>query len=303
MTVLDRDRDRGRGRHAEEHTPVAASSATVYGILSEMTAWPLLLPYVVHAEPLPRCAGHVPGTRTRIWAVQDGRFACWVSRRRYDTRRRRIDFACTTAEGAAGEGAWTVTPDGDGRCVLRVRHRLGPVPAGVMAPLLRAVRRRAEERERGELTVSRFSQETPLQGPPEVALDFLHRAENWPGRAGEVVQAAEVEEPVPGTQLLTLRTPHGRTVRSARLCFPHAGRLVHRQTSSGGVPGAAGHTGEWSVLPGARGAVLRARHTVLLHHPPGAAAPGDVAGELARAARVLADAARRCASSAGVRML
>jgi aromatase len=301
MTVLERDRDRVRERHVEERTPVAASAATVYGILAEVTAWPLLLPYVVHAEPLPLCAAS--GTRTRIWAVRDGQFACWVSRRRYDPGRRRIDFACTTADGKGGEGAWTVTPDGDGRCVLRVRHGLGPVPATVVARLLCAVRRRAEERERGELIVSRFTQETPLQGPPEVALDFLHRAEDWPGRAGEVVRAAEVEEPVPGAQVLTLRTPHGRTVRSARLCFPHAGRLVHRQTSTEGVPGAAGHTGEWSVLPGARGTVLRARHSVLLHRPPGAAAPGDVAGELARTARVLADAARRCASSAGVRML
>ncbi|MCT7356980.1 SRPBCC family protein, partial [Streptomyces sp. 15-116A] len=239
MTVLERTRDRecAGGRQAEERTRVAASAATVYGILSEVTAWPLLLPYVVHAEPLPPCAGDSPGTRTRIWALWDGEFACWVSRRRYDPGRRRIDFACTTADGTGVEGRWAVTPDGAGRCVLRVRHRPGPVPAGVVTRFLRAVRERAEERDRGELTVSRFTQETPLQGPPELALDFLHRAEEWPGQVGHVVRAAEVDEVVPGAQLLTLRTPRGRTVRSARLCFPHAGRLVHRQLSAAGAPG------------------------------------------------------------------
>ncbi|CAM5488520.1 SRPBCC family protein [Streptomyces griseomycini] len=307
MTVVERERvvERGRvrERRAEERVPVAASAATVYGILADVTEWPLLLPYVVHAEPLPPCAGDSPGTRTRIWAVRDGEFVRWVSRRRYDPERRRIGFACTAADGTGGDGVWTVTPHGDGRCVLGVRHRPGLLPAAVVDRLLRAVRERAEERDRGELTVSRFTQVTPLQGPPEAALDFLYRAEGWPGRAGEVVRAAEVDEPVPGAQLLTLRTPHGRTTRSARLCFPHAGRLVHRQTSAGGVPGAAGHTGEWTVLPGARGAVLRARHSVLLHRPRGAGDPGDVTGELARTARVLADAARRRASSAGVRML
>ncbi len=52
------------------------------------------------------------------------------------------------------------------------------------------------------------------------------------------------------------------TSESVRICFPHAGRIVHKQTTP--APLLAAHTGEWSLTEDEHGATLTSRQTVVL---------------------------------------
>lgn len=92
-----------------------------------------------------------------------------------------------------------------------------------------------------------------VQGPAELAYDFLYRAGDWPEHVAHI-SAARLREEAPGIQHLTLRTPAGdgvHTSESVRICFPHAGRIVHKQTTPS--PLLAAHTGEWSLTEDERG--------------------------------------------------
>ncbi|MEF2529087.1 hypothetical protein [Streptomyces sp. CS62] len=52
------------------------------------------------------------------------------------------------------------------------------------------------------------------------------------------------------------------TTESVRVCFPHAGRIVYKQTTTPALM--AAHTGEWSVIPDETGVTAVSQHSVLL---------------------------------------
>lgn len=54
----------------------------------------------------------------------------------------------------------------------------------------------------------------------------------------------------------------GPTVAGIRICFPHAGRIVHKATVP--RPLLAAHCGEWSVLPDERGVTVVAQHHAIV---------------------------------------
>ncbi|GHE90050.1 hypothetical protein GCM10018785_66290 [Streptomyces longispororuber] len=88
---------------------------------------------------------------------------------------------------------------------------------------------------------------------------------------------ARVEEPQAGIQKVTLRVHRpaapARTVRSVRVCFPHAQRIVFKELQPRGL--LAAHRGEFSVVPDPGGVTLSAQHHVVLREEalPGAAGP------------------------------
>ncbi|MEU5979088.1 SRPBCC family protein [Streptomyces sp. NPDC047315] len=254
--------------YREHSVAVAAPADTVYGLVANAARWPLLLPHVVHVEPLPGACGE----RLLLWAADGCDVASWMSRRTYEPRRRRVVFRCTgpSSQGAFG-GSWTVVERaGDGGCVLTLRHE-GPCRPGPphFVRWLAEFGRLAEDRHAGNDLTFGFAQELRVRGPAELALAFLYGTAELPATAPPPV-ATDVTEPVPGVRVETVRPDApgaAPSTRSVRLCFPHAGRFVHKQTAAPLVAGTvevAGHTGEWALLPDERGATLRARHRVLL---------------------------------------
>ncbi|MEV0254609.1 SRPBCC family protein [Streptomyces sp. NPDC050732] len=98
----------------------------------------------------------------------------------------------------------------------------------------------------------------------------------------------------------------GVTVAGIRICFPHAGRIVHKATVP--RPLLAAHCGEWSVLPDERGVTVVAQHHVILREDRVeqvlgagttlAEARRQVRAELGRDSRQTLQLARRHAESA-----
>lgn len=85
-----------------------------------------------------------------------------------------------------------------------------------------------------------------------------------------------MREDAPGIQVVLVDTCAAEgagtvTTRAVRLCFPHAGRIVFKETRPPRL--LAAHSGEWSLLPDASGVTVVAAHRVMLRQDA-------VAGEL-----------------------
>lgn len=278
-------------RHSAE---VAAPAEAVYALLADAVRRPLYSPAVVHVE---RMDAEGDRERLRVWELIGGAVRCSLWARVCHPGERRIEFWRLRGEGSTGSlaGQWTVRQSAGGHCVVSVAHEFtlagtphgggggegaGDAPAAVDSAraALESVRRIAESAHGPRQLAFTFRESVRVEGPGEVVYDFLYRAAGWAGRVPHV-RHVELSEPSPGIQALDygLRLPGG-TVRGAsslRLCFPHAGRIVHKQTTPW-APVAA-HTGEWSVLPDEHGVRVIAEHTVLLD--PGVLPDGEHARE------------------------
>jgi aromatase len=264
-----------RGDLARHTVEVAAPAGVVYGLLADAPRWPVLLPHCLHAERM-----DFDGQREelRLWEHRRGRVRCLIARRVLQPGRRRIDFRLHPAPPAGHApvaGSWSVRPAGEERCLLTLQQERPPGQApGVLEAQvleeLRAVRASAELWDRLDELLLAFEDEVEVAGPQELVYDFLYRIADW-ARTVPHVDEVEAVEDEPGVQHVVLHTvvPHtGRPValRSVRLCFPAAGRIVHRQTAPAGLLAAYG--GEWSLQPGERGPRVVCTHRVLLR--PGA---------------------------------
>lgn len=268
----------GERVHRTRHSiKVAAEAGAVYGLLADSVGRSLYCPAVLHVERL-----DFDGTRERLRAWQDVgghlRSSFWT-REQYP-HERRIAFQelrpAAPVESMGGE--WTVEDSPGGGSVVTVRHAFtvigdhGDEAAEVARATsrgardeLESLRRVAESHEGLDDLLLTFEESVWVNGPGELVYDFLYRAADWPEVLPHV-QDLQVTEPSPGVQVLdygTVLTDGAvRTTGSARLCFPHAGRIVFKETSPP-TPVAA-HTGEWSVLPDEHGVRVVARHSLLL---------------------------------------
>lgn len=210
--------------------------------------------------------------------VLGGRVGSWFVRRVLHPDARAVVFEQEDAvwPGSVTSGVWSVRPAGETECVLGLRQERGlPVAAadGARREAEADVRRRLAQVRRAagrweqldELLLS-FEDRVRIEGPAELVYDFLYRIGDWPGRVPHVERTGVCED-VPGIQVVSLDTcaaPGGRTVstRAVRLCFPHAGRIVYKETLTPEL--VAAHSGEWSLLPDASGVTVVAAHQVML---------------------------------------
>ncbi|MGC2997817.1 aromatase/cyclase [Streptomyces sp. G35A] len=302
-------------------TEIAAPAGVVYGLIADAESWPLFLPPAVHVELLDF---ETHEERIRTWAVVDGVVRCWISRRFPDPQRRRIDFQYDPAPAPARtmRGAWRVEERGAHACRLVLCHeygvppdlpgeaaRIGRVLAAADAAVLERLRQLAERWTELDRLVLSFEDEIRVKGPAELVYDFLYRVDDWPGVVPHVVRT-ELAEKEPGVQRVAtdVRGSDGvaRTTESVRVCFPHAGRLVHKQTLT--PPMVAARTGEWQVVPDTSGVLVVCRQTVLVRAEeiepflgPGADLSGArrfLRAELGREALDVLGLARRHAESA-----
>lgn len=259
--------------HSAQYTvPVAAPAGVVYGLLADAPHWPVLLPSYVHVERIDR-----DGTEEdlRLWDLRHGQVRSCLAHRELRARDRRIEFEQRDAlfPDRSVSGSWSVTPEGDDRCLLTLRQECpaGPgetpetLEAGVRAEL--AVLREAAERwDRFDELLLSFEDSGYVCGPPELVFDFLYRIEDWAELVPHV-ERAEVSEDRPGVQAMVLHTcdpETGETTvsESVRLCFPGAGRIVHKETVLPDL--VAAHCGEWYLEPDASGVRVVSAHTVML---------------------------------------
>ncbi|WP_282797834.1 SRPBCC family protein [Streptomyces sp. CC224B] len=295
---------------------VAAPAGVVYALVADPVRWPLYFPANVHVEQL-----DYDGTqeRLRMWVLADGQVRSWISSRVQDAARRTVTYQqdLLMEPAASMGGTWTITEDGPQRCRLHLEHAFSAVgdrpesvawltratSANARADLdsLRTVAQRFGRLD--ALTLS-FEESLRVNGPPELLYSFLYDVLNWSTRLPHVA-GVEVDEPRAGIQNVTMQvhrppTPAPataapapaaavRTVRSVRVCFPHAQRIVFKELDPGGL--LAAHRGEWSVLPDPGGVTVSAQHHVVLREDalPPAAGPAHLrstdAPRSARAAR------------------
>ncbi|MFJ4467401.1 aromatase/cyclase [Streptomyces sp. NPDC089424] len=259
------------------HVNVAAPAGVVYELVAGAARWPLHLPHSVHVEQLDFDGR---SERLRMWATDGGQVTSWTSHRRRFPRSRRITFRrqAPDAYGARLLGTWIVEAAGARRSRLTLLHDVvveGGGPACAARALhgadragradLDALSRIAERCSRLDELTLLFEESVRVRGGAELVYDFLYRAADWPGRIPHVSRS-DVTEAEPGVQVLSMDTTTAdgctHTTESVRVCFPHAGRIVHKQTLTPALLTA--HTGEWSVVPDASGVTASALHSVVL---------------------------------------
>ncbi|MFG2603379.1 SRPBCC family protein [Streptomyces sp. NPDC048514] len=254
----------------------SAPAGVLYGLIADATQWPLFFPHCLHVERLGFDGAH---ERLRMWAMTEGRVSSWVSTRDLDVGRRCVTFRqdLTDAPVESMTGMWTIRPLGH-RCQVVLEYQFtvtGDAPDQVAwaERVTRAngrdqldrlvwVAERWPRLDELELAVE---DSVRLEGSADAAFDFLYRAEDWTAGLPDV-RGVRLVEDYPGVQIMTVDGLAGdgsaHHTESVRICFPGAGRLVHKETVTS--PLLSAHTGEWSVEPDESGVNLTARHHVLL---------------------------------------
>jgi aromatase len=274
-----------RTRHSIE---VAAPAGALYALLADGVRRPLYCPSVLHVERL-----DFDGTRERlrVWEDAGGHIRSSFSTREQYPHERRIAFQELRPEAPVESmgGEWTFEEAAGGGSVVTVRHaftilgehgddadEVARVTSRGARAELESLRRIAESLEGVDDLVLAFEESVWVNGPGELVYDFLYRAADWPGLLPHV-RHLQLTEPSAGLQVLdyAVALPDGaeRMAGAVRLCFPHAGRIVYKETAPA-TPVAA-HTGEWSVLPDEHGVRVVAQHSVLLDDDAVRALPGS----------------------------
>ncbi|AOR32920.1 cyclase [Streptomyces fodineus] len=255
--------------HVTEHSiTVAASPAAVYGLIADVSAWPLVFGPTVHVEVLKEHGGE---QLLKIWATLEGRVAGWTSRRVLDAEAGTVSFRQVVSAPpiAAMGGEWRVLPGEGGGCRVVLLHDFRAVDDDPSAVEL--ISRAVDDNSRAELGALKaaaelgdaqrfaFEDAVEIDGRAEDVFGFLARAELWAERLPhvEAVDLAE-SEPAVGevVQHLDMRTLAADGSRhdtsSVRLCFPERRTLVYKQRKT--PVALSGHTGRWTVEPLADGA-------------------------------------------------
>jgi ribosome-associated toxin RatA of RatAB toxin-antitoxin module len=255
---------------------VSASPEVLYGLVADVTRWPVIFGPTVHAEHLERGDR---AERFRLWALVNGTVASWTSRRRLDPDVLRIDFRqeASTPPIASMGGDWHFRERPGGHAEVVLGHDFTVVDddpdgvAWVTSALhgnsdveLGALARLAEAGHPVDDLVLSFEDVVPIPGTAADVFDFVNRADLWPERLPHVSRLVLTED-VPGVQHMEMETVteggHTHTTSSVRLCF-RPGRIVYKQL----VPPKLllGHSGAWEFADGPGGAVVTAHHTVAI---------------------------------------
>ncbi|RST16664.1 cyclase [Streptomyces sp. WAC05374] len=264
--------------HRTSHdVEIAAPAAVVYGFIADTERWPLFFPPNVHVERL-----EFDGTseRLRMWATANGAVKSWTSRRTLDPAARRIEFRqeIPAAPLTGMGGTWIVEDLGQNSSRLTLLHDF--TVADDRPEDVEWVDRATDTNSRAELgrlkalaerwgrldeLVLSFEDSVRVNGPAELVYDFLYRVGDWPELVPHVSRL-DLTEDTPGVQVMAMdtRTADGNThtTESIRICFPHAGRIVYKQTATPALMDA--HTGEWTVTPDETGVTVTSQHSVVL---------------------------------------
>lgn len=273
---------------------VAVPAGVVYAVLADAVRLPLCFSASVHVE---RLEFDSERERLRVWSLLDGQLRSWTASRRLDPVERRIEFwqERSTSPLDSMTGALSVRGHGPRDAELELQYGFsttGDLPddaawAAWCADLnlriqLADLKRFAEQWTRLDELALSFEDSIRINGPAELAYDFLYRAGDWAELVPHVARVGLTED-APGVQRMTVETltEHGsQTTESVRICFPHAGRIIYKRTVVAEL--LAAHTGEWSIVPDETGVTVTGKQSVVLREENITAVLGEGA-DLARA--------------------
>ncbi|MFJ5281412.1 SRPBCC family protein [Streptomyces parvulus] len=284
-----------------QHTPVDAPAGVLYGLIADALRWPVFLPPTLHVEQL-EFDGE--SERLRMWVTAGGEIRSWTTHRVLDPVAHRVEFRQEVLPRPVTSmgGSWSVEPRGPERSLVTLRNDFAVrdnartdvdwvkrATTDNSRAALANLRRLAERWRRLDHLVLSLEDTASVDAPAEDVYGFLHRFGNRPDALPGAL-ALDIREHTPGVQLMTVRRPGrdggARTTESVRIGFPHAGRIVYKDTLDTGQPALlAAHTGEWSVEPDAHGegVTLVARHHAVLDEDAVRQSYGDGPDALARA--------------------
>ncbi|MGH4025633.1 MAG: aromatase/cyclase [Pseudonocardiaceae bacterium] len=265
-------------RHYQEHTRViAASREVLYGLVADVTRWPVIFGPSLHVRYLQRSD---TTERFQLWARVNDEVRTWTSRRTQDARAFSISFeqerspAPITSMG--GEWRFNALPGGRTEAVLK--HQYSADSTADVEWIGTAVDRNSEEElaalgrvaelgyPMGEL-IDTFDDVVAIAGTAADAYDFIYRSDLWPERLPHVGGVRLVEN-MPGIQDMEMDTitvdGTSHSTRSIRLCFPGES-IVYKQLKPPRL--LFGHSGAWSFADAADGSdrtLVTARHTVAI---------------------------------------
>lgn len=268
--------------HVTEHSiTVAASPATIYDLVADVSAWPQVFGPTVHVEVLEEASEAGGEQLLRIWAIANEKVRTWTSRRTLDPVSRTITFrqVVSAAPVASMGGEWRVEPLEDGRTRVVLLHdyrATGDDPAAEelieqavdrnSRAELAALKNAAELGDARDELHFTFSDSELVTGAAGDVYAFLDRADLWPERLPHVARL-DLTEDEPGVQHMDMdtRSPDGSThnTTSVRVCFEDRNMIVYKQLR---VPVAmSGHTGRWVIESLGDGTVRATSwHTVTL---------------------------------------
>jgi aromatase len=274
-------------------TSIRSAPDDVYGLVADVTRWPVIFGPTVHVEHLDRTAST---ERFTIWALVNDRVAHWTSERAFDPLARRITFrqAHTRPPVSSMGGRWEFLdrPELGTEVVLTHEFSMAGDAADEAAQFtealdrnsdseLAALRKVAESGHPLNALIFAFEDAVQVAGPAGAAYEFIDRADQWDRRLPHV-RAVTLGEPEPGIQHLTMETATAdgavHTTSSVRVCAP--GRWIGYKQTVAPAP-LLGHSGTWSFRDlGESGCLIVARHLVMLDP----SVPGPL-GEVARRVR------------------
>lgn len=254
---------------------VAAASADVYGLVADVTRWPVVFGPSVLVRHLHRGPDE---ERFQIWATVNGAVKNWTSRREFDPGRRRITFEQerSAAPISAMGGQWLFEELDRYTTKITLDHHFSVLPGTDPEDISTAVDRNsvselAQLARIAELgypvaeVVHSFSDTVTLDASAAELYDFVHQSDRWPEHVPHVGRVA-LSEDADGVQIMEMDTvteggiPH--TTKSVRICFPGE-RIDYKQL----MPPAMlfGHSGSWEFSDVPDGVEVTATHTVAIN--------------------------------------
>ncbi len=263
--------------HSEHSIRIDAPIEKVYALIADVTSWPVIFEPTVYTEHLER--GETE-ERFRIWALANGAVKTWSSRRSLDAAARTISFQQEVSQPPVSSmgGTWSFIEAADGATEVSLRHHYTAVedaPEALdwivraldtnSAKELAGLRRAAEVPLPIEELVFSFTDSVRVDGPAELAYQFIDEAGRWPQRLPHV-QRLDLRVDEAGVQHLEMDTlaPDGstHTTSSVRVCFDGR-QIVYKQI--GVPPLLSGHSGRWTFVADGDAVVVSSEHTVAIN--------------------------------------
>jgi aromatase len=261
--------------HRTLHTlDIAAPPEVVYGLIEDVSRWPVIFGPTVHVRSLERDS---TTERFQLWATVAGEVKTWTSRRVHDKARLRIDFRQERSQPpiASMGGTWEFQPLDGGGCRVLLHHDFTATDESVVEGLIEAVNVNSERELAATARVAElghpvedliftFEDVLTLPGKAADVFTFIDRADLWPDRLPHVgrVELTETKRGIQDMEMETVTSDgSSHTTRSIRLCFPNE-QIVYKQL----VPPALliGHSGAWEMTERDGETVVVARHMVAI---------------------------------------
>ncbi|BCY13447.1 aromatase/cyclase [Actinoplanes sp. L3-i22] len=261
-------------RTTEHDIVVAAPATKIYQLLADIRNWPRIFPPTIHVEHFPESERD---ERIQIWATAQDQVKSWISRRRLDPDRLRIQFRQEVSQTPVAEmgGSWIIEPLSERSTKVRLLHdyradspenlnwvdesvdrnsrtELGALKANIEADTGSA-----------DKTLS-FQDTVRIDGPASAAFAFVNDADRWIERLPHV-SAVRFEQQPAGIQVLEMdtRSPDGstHTTKSYRVAFPSYS-IVYKQVT---LPALLSlHTGRWSFTEVDGVVEASSQHTIVI---------------------------------------